>query len=75
MSEMPVTVRFAEFGFYDIQRDADVLMLQAITNVGTWTSIVESEPASAVRAKREAFKQFCLTSMSLGQAPREVNLG
>ncbi len=70
-----VTVRFTDDAHYDINRDADVLRLYAITNIGTFHAVTDYGRTSNVRAKREAFKQYVLSALSLGQPPCEVNLG
>lgn len=70
-----ISIRFAENQFYDVHRDAEVIMLMAITNLGTWHSTVAIGKASEVRTQREAFKEYCLHSIAQGGQPKEVNLG
>jgi hypothetical protein len=69
------TVRFCETERYDPLRDAQVVRLMAVTNIGTWHCETPMDAGSKLRAKREAFKTYVLQAMSYGQLPKEVNLG
>lgn len=71
MSELR-TLRFAERGYYDIEHDRNVIDLLAITNIGTYRAIVPADEGSKLRARREAFKQYVLSDMSLGHLPHEI---
>ena len=69
------TVRFDEWQHYDIQRDAVMITLEAITNVGTYHTTVALTEAADLRSKRESFKQYALQCMSLGKEPHEAEFG
>ena len=69
------TVRFRETERYDPIKDREVLLMMAITPAGSWHCEVSTEAGSALRSKRQAFREYVFGAMALGQTPKEVNLG
>ncbi len=67
-----LTVRFLEYERYDIERDSQVVRFMAMTNDGSYTSEVPVVSPKDIRESREAFKQYVLQAMALGQPPHEV---
>lgn len=68
-----ITVRFAEYEYYDIARDRDTLRLEAITGTGTFSCDVDAHNGPG--AMRKAFAAYVFESMALGHAPHVVNMG
>ena len=68
-------VRFWEAERYDINRDADVIMLAATTPTGTWWAESERESPAKDREKREAFKTYVAGALQAGLDPCEVEIG
>ena len=69
----PVSVRFQEYEWYDINTDRDTLRLEAVTNIGTFHADVDAN--AGVAALRRAFATYVYESLALGHAPHEVNIG
>ncbi len=65
----PLTVRFCEESFYDIQNDLEVVRLMAVTGLGTWSMVV---PQKARRGKKAEFKDYVLEQMYSGTLPCEL---
>lgn len=66
------TVRFAEFQYYDIMRDAEVVKFEAISSIGTWSAELVVTTASKLREAREKFRQDVLALMQEGELPQEL---
>jgi hypothetical protein len=65
-----LTVRFLENEYYDIDQDAEVIKLMAITGKGTWCAETRAGKGSA--AKRKEFQDYVLEQMYKGEQPCEV---
>ena len=77
MSDPIRSLRFAEREYYDIWNDVEVVELQAITNIGTYTATVPMDiGASKLRTRREAFRQYVLSDCAHPMSrPHEVSIG
>ena len=69
---MPVTVRFSEHTRYDIQRDAEVVMMMATTNGGSYWTEIPVDNGRLMRARRHAFKDGVVDCIRRGQPPCEL---
>jgi len=71
------SLRFAEREYYDICNDVEVVELQAITNIGTYTATVSMEDGAAkLRARREEFRQYVMNDCAHPMSrPHEVSIG
>ena len=69
-----ITLRFLEWRRYEIEFDAEVIMLQGITGKGTFTAQFEVKSAQDTRTKRAAFREYVEQQVSYGIEPHEVNL-
>ena len=66
--------RFSEHRRYDINLDADKVIMMATTPIGSfWTEFVETT-AAQLREKREQFKYFAAECMQKGAEPCEIDL-
>lgn len=68
-------VRFWEHERYDINLDADVIMLVATTPKGSWSTEFPVESASKTRERSEAFKTYVVGALQAGLEPCEVEIG
>ena len=70
---MPVTVRFSEHSRYDIARDAEVVMMMATTDRGSYWAEVPHEEGRGMRARRAAFKEGVVECIERGEPPCELH--
>jgi hypothetical protein len=69
-------VRFVEYEEYDVWEDEPVITLMATTPEGSYSARVPgSGPASKLRTRREAFKDYVLGCMAQHMPPHEVTIG
>jgi len=69
-----LNVRFQEWQYYDITRDCEVIMFQAISEMGTWTAEYPVSSQHELRIKRKGFQDTVLGFMAQGTKPHEVEL-
>ncbi len=72
VASSPLTVRFLENDYYDIELDVDVVKMMAITGTGTWCA--EAPRDKQLYSKRKAFKEWVVDQMEQGVLPCEVDL-
>lgn len=65
-------VRFQEFEYYDIMRDAEVVKFQAITDLGTWSAEWEISSRRQMALKRDQFRREAIARMQEGEMPEEL---
>jgi hypothetical protein len=65
----PLTIRFLENAYYDIEQDLDVVRLMAVTGTGTWSMVV---PAKGRRTKKAEFKEYVMERLYKGEIPCEL---
>jgi len=68
-------VRFVDYEYYDIELDRETLRFMATTPTGTYSADVENTPGSKNRERREAFRNYVLQCIALGQTPHEIEIG
>lgn len=67
-------VRFQECQRYDIQLDAEVLLLMAMTPAGTYSAEVKLGDAKKLRGYRAAFREKAIDLIVAGANPCKVEL-
>lgn len=69
-----ITARFSEHRRYDINLDADKVIMLATTNKGSfWAEFIETT-AAALRDKREQFKAFAVECITKDIDPCEIEI-
>ena len=69
-----IIARFSEHRRYDINLDAEKIIMMATTERGSfWTEFVETT-TSVLREKREQFKNFAIDCIGRGAEPCEIEL-
>lgn len=69
---MPVAVRFSEHTRYDIQRDAEVVLMMASTNQGSYWTEIPLGSGRSMRMRRNEFKEGVVECIRKGQPPCQL---
>ena len=67
-----VTCRFEEWHRYEVNEDAEVVMLQAVTGKETVFAQFPKSTFSDLRQKRQDFRDYVLDCIDRDVAPHEV---
>lgn len=69
-----IPVRFQECQRYDIQLDAEVMLLMAMTPLGTYSTEVRMDSPKKLRESRLQFREKAIDLIVSGASPCKVEL-